>query len=84
MLKANARNVDAELRRRLPRESLGAIIGVNPSVLSASDGTPIGVISLTMSANTGLNSMMVGVLADGIEQMALLLPVDQKQNRVDH
>ena len=72
-LKADAVNVDTELRRRLGPKALGSIVGLPPTFYSASDGAPIGITSL-LPSGMGMSAGFAGVLADGIEQMARLLP----------
>jgi hypothetical protein len=72
-LKADAVNIDTELRRRLGPKAVASIVGVPPSFFSASDGAPIGVTSL-LPSGSGMSAGFAGVLADGIEQMARVLP----------
>ena len=72
-LRAHSINVDNELRRRLGPQAVASIVGLPPSFFSASDGAPIGVVGLIPSG-TGMSAGFLGVLADGIDQMAQLLP----------
>jgi hypothetical protein len=74
-LRADAINVDNELRRRLGPKAVASIVGLPPSFFSASDGAPIGVLGLVPSG-TGMSAGFLGVLANGIDQMAELLPKD--------
>jgi hypothetical protein len=73
-LRADAINVDNELRRRLGPRGVASIVGLPPSFYSASDGAPIGVIGLTTSTGNDMDAEFVGTLANGIDQMAQLLP----------
>jgi hypothetical protein len=75
-LRADAANLDTELRRRLGPEAVAGIVGVPPSFFSASDGTAIGVDTVATSVNLPFSAAMAGVLANGIDQMAKLLPSD--------
>lgn len=72
-LRADAINVDNELRRRLGPQAVASIVGLPRSFFSASDGAPIGVLGL-LPSGTGMSAGFLGVLADGIDQMAQLLP----------
>jgi hypothetical protein len=76
-LRADAINVDTELRRRLGPKALGSIVGLPPTFYSASDGAPIGILGLVSSVTTGMDAAFIGVLANGIDQMAQLLPGDK-------
>ena len=77
-LRSDAFNVDNELRRRLGPQAVAAIVGITPSVVS-DDGTRIDVLGIIPSG-VGFDVSFTCVLADGIEQMAKLLPPDsQKQ-----
>ena len=77
-LKADSFNVDNELRRRLGPKAVAAIVGISPSIFSASDGTPLDILQLAPSS-FGVEAEFACVLADGIEQMAKLLPSDDKR-----
>jgi hypothetical protein len=72
-LKADAVNVDTELRRRLGPQALASIGGLPPTFYTTSEGAPVGIHSLIPSGS-GMSAGFAGVLADGIEQMACLLP----------
>lgn len=74
-LRADAINVDNELRRRLGPKAVASIVGLPPSFFSASDGAPVGILGL-LPSGTGMSAGFLGVLADGIDQMAQLLPKD--------
>jgi hypothetical protein len=74
-LRADAINVDNELRRRLGPKAVASIVGLPPSFFSASDGAPIGLLGL-LPSGTGMSAGFLGPLADGIDQMAALLPSD--------
>lgn len=73
-MKADTINVDTELRRRLGPKAVASIVGVTPSLFSASDGAPVNPIGIFPSG-MGMSAGFAGTLADGIEQMARLLPV---------
>lgn len=73
-LRADAFNVDNELRRRLKPEVVSTIIGISPTVTS-NDGARIDMLQL-LPAGYGMDAQWTCVLADGIEQMAKLLPPD--------
>jgi hypothetical protein len=72
-LRADAINVDNELRRRLGPKGVASIVGLPKSLYSASDGAPIGIYGLFPSG-FGLSAGFLGPLADGIDQMSRLLP----------
>ncbi len=75
-LRSDAFNVDNELRRRLGPQAVAAIVGVSPSIV-ADDGTRLDILTLVMSGNMpGFSVEFTCTLADGIEQMAKLLPLD--------
>jgi len=67
--------VDNELRRRLRPEAIASIPGVPTSLYNAATGTPIDPLILGTAGGNGFSSMLC-ILADGIEQMAKLLPSD--------
>lgn len=73
-LRADAFNVDNELRRRLGPQAVAAIIGITPSVV-ADDGTRVDILTLVMRGvdAPGFSVGFVCTLADGVEQMAKLL-----------
>lgn len=71
-LSAEAVSVDTELRRRLGPAALQSIVGLPHTVYSGK--APIGLLSLTMVAGSGMSAAFMGVMAQGIEQMAHLLP----------
>lgn len=73
-LRSDAFNVDNELRRRLGPQAVAAIVGITPSIV-ADDGTRVDI--LTLVATSAMPGFAVGFtcpLAEGIEQMAKLLP----------
>jgi len=72
-LKADSNLVDNELRRRLGPEAVASIVGVPPSVFSASDKAAVSIIGM-MPSGMGMSAGFAGTLADSIEQMARLLP----------
>jgi hypothetical protein len=75
--RADAFNVDNELRRRLGPQAVAAIIGITPSLV-ADDGTRIDITTLAASGDVpGFDVFFTCILADAIEQMAKLLPADQ-------
>ena len=76
-LRADAINVDNELRRRLGPKAVGSIIGLPPSFYSRSDGSPIGSYAF-LPSGMGMSAVVLNVLADGIDQMAALLSADAK------
>ncbi len=53
-LRADAVNVDNELRRRLGQKVLNSIVGLPPTFYS--DGSPIGLFGLISSANMGMDA----------------------------
>ena len=65
--------IDTELRRRLGPQALASIVGLPPTFYSTSDKAPIGIQAL-ISSGTGMSAGFVGTLADGLDQMARLLP----------
>ncbi|HEV2549010.1 MAG TPA: hypothetical protein VGU20_16835 [Stellaceae bacterium] len=76
-LRSDAYNVDFELRRRLGPAAVAGIIGISPSVVAA-DGTRINILQLTTAVNfPAFDLGFLSVLADGIQQMARLLPDGQ-------
>jgi hypothetical protein len=72
-LRADAINVDNELRRRLGPKAVASIIGLPPTFYSASDGAPLGMMSFVPG---GFAAGFLDTLANGIDQMAALLPAD--------
>ena len=72
-LKADSNLVDNELRRRLGPQAVASIVGVPPSVFSASDKAAVSIIGM-MPSGMGMSAGFAGTLADSIEQMARLLP----------
>lgn len=74
-LRADTINVDNELRRRLGPRVLASIVGLPQTFYSASEGVPVGGLWLGPSG-IGWSGAFLGVLADGIDQMAALLPTD--------
>ena len=72
-LKADSNLVDNELRRRLGPQAVASIVGVPPSVFSASDKAAFSIIGM-MPSGMGMSAGFAGTLADSIEQMARLLP----------
>jgi hypothetical protein len=72
-MRSDAILLDTELRRRLGPQALASIVGLPPTFYSASDNAPVGIMSL-LSSNTGMSAGFVAVLADGLDQMAKLLP----------
>jgi len=72
-LKADSNLVDNELRRRLGPKAVASIVGVPPSVFSASDRAAVSIVGM-MPSGTGMSAGFAGTLADSIEQMARLLP----------
>jgi hypothetical protein len=79
-LKADAVSVDTELRRRLGPQALASSVGLPPTFYTASDRAPIGITSL-MPSGMGMSAGFAGTFADGIEQMARLLPIEAKRFR---
>ncbi len=73
-LRADSFNVDNELRRRLGPDAVRAIVGITPSIVS-DDGTRLDLLSL-LPGGSGFDVGFTCTLADGIEQMAKLLPRD--------
>lgn len=74
-LKADAINVDTELRRRLGPKALASIVGLPTTFYAtANKDAPVGMVTLVASAASGWSSAFVGTLADGIERMAQVLP----------
>jgi len=71
-LRADTHIVDSELRRRLGKEAVASIVGVAPSVIGT-NGEQINIVTLLPSGE-GTSAAFLCVLADGIEQMAKLLP----------
>jgi hypothetical protein len=69
----DAFNIDFELRKRLGPQAVAGIIGVNPRVMS-DDGASINILQLTPESHPIFNMGFIGVLANGIDQMAKLLP----------
>lgn len=76
-LRADSLNLDNELRRRLGPQAVAAIIGITPSIV-ADDGTRVDIATLLLSSGgiPGFSMTFTCPLADGIEQMAKLLPAD--------
>lgn len=72
-LKADTNLVDNELRRRLGPKAVASIVGVPPSIFSASDHAAVSIVGM-MPSGMGMSAGFAGTLADGIEQMARLLP----------
>jgi hypothetical protein len=79
-LRADSFNVDNELRRRLGPQAVAAIVGITPSVV-ADDGTRVDITTLVLSAGgmPRFNMDFTCPLANGIEQMAKLLPPDSQK-----
>jgi hypothetical protein len=67
--------VDNELRRRLDPRAIAAIPGLSPSTYDAATGTPVDTLSLVGGFGIADATCFI---ADGIEQMAKLLPSDGK------
>jgi hypothetical protein len=74
---SDAFNVDNELRRRLRPEAVAAIVGITPSII-ADDGIRIDMLTLATGGNAPFSVEFTCTLADGIEQMAKMLPSDSK------
>lgn len=75
-IKSDAFNLDFELRRRLGPRAVAGIVGITPSVI-ARDGTRIDILQLATITNfPPVDLGFVTTLANGIEQMAKLLPED--------
>jgi hypothetical protein len=73
-VRADAYNIDFELRRRLGPQIVAGIVGISPSIV-ANDGTRININQLLPSDTTPVFDLgFIPTLADGIEQMARLLP----------
>ena len=73
-LRAEAYNIDFELRRRLGRDGVRGIIGI-PELVDKEDGSRISLLQVVAAADMlGVNMGFLGTLAFGIEQMALRLP----------
>ncbi len=66
--------IDSELRRRLGPKAVAAIVGIAPSFVTK-DGTRINIFGV-VPGGSGFEAAFLCVLADGIEQMAKLLPPD--------
>lgn len=71
-LRSDAINVDNELRRRLGPKAVASIVGVLPS-LASTDGTRISIVGL-MPQGAGFDSFYLCQMAEGMEQMAKMLP----------
>ncbi|HTY55319.1 MAG TPA: hypothetical protein VMB26_08965 [Candidatus Binataceae bacterium] len=78
--RSDAFNVDNELRRRLGPQALSGILEVSPSLV-ADDGTRIDVSTVAIGpASPAFGVEFTCNLADGIDQMADLLPKDSQSN----
>lgn len=72
-LRADASNVDNELRRRLGPTTVGAIPTISPNILST-DGATVDLLNLMPSGTPVIDDVIIRVLGDSIEQVAKLLP----------
>lgn len=71
-LRADAFNVDNELRRRLDPKAVAAIVGIMPSIQS-DEGARLNILTL-MPTGMGLSAGWTCTVADGMDQMAKILP----------
>lgn len=74
-MRTDASLVEIELRRRLSPEAKASIVGLPPAFM-ASDGGILNMLNIT--SGSGIDAAFICVLADGIEEMAKLLPADPK------
>jgi hypothetical protein len=74
-LRADSFNVDNELRRRLGPKAVAAIVGISPSLVD-NEGNRIDLLTVVAGSESGFSVTFTCTLADGIEQMAKLLPLD--------
>lgn len=72
--RADAVNLDNELRRRLGPTALAQIVGVPPTFYT--DGAALGLPGVLAGGPPEMQAGLIGVLVDGMSQMAALLPDD--------
>ena len=76
-MRADAFNVDTELRRRLSPEAVSGIVGFGRSVV-ADDGARVDLLGL-FPPGAGVDVEFSCILAEGIEQMSRMLPATAKE-----